>query len=87
LLEVVEKLPENIRGPFFLVQRLPPIPGEGSNIIVISSIGSHTAIGKPGVDNSLNPYPRLDQTKVRPQSLRLKRARLLQGGAIKTEHC
>src|SRR5439155_5061477 len=29
----------NVRGPFFLVQQLLPILGEGSNIIVISSIG------------------------------------------------
>src|ERR1700731_3188015 len=41
----------NVRSPFFLVQQLLPILGEGSNIIVISSIGSHTVVGKPGVDN------------------------------------
>jgi 3-oxoacyl-[acyl-carrier protein] reductase len=41
----------NVRSPFFLVQRLLPILGEGSNIIVISSIGSHAVVGKPGVDN------------------------------------
>jgi 3-oxoacyl-[acyl-carrier protein] reductase len=29
----------NVRGPFFLVQQLLPVLGEGSNIIVISSIG------------------------------------------------
>jgi NAD(P)-dependent dehydrogenase (short-subunit alcohol dehydrogenase family) len=41
----------NVRGPFFLVQQLLPILGEGSNIIVISSIGAHAVVGKPGLDN------------------------------------
>jgi 3-oxoacyl-[acyl-carrier protein] reductase len=41
----------NVRSPFFLVQQLLPVLGEGSNIIVISSIGSHAVVGKPGVDN------------------------------------
>src|SRR5216684_1973520 len=31
--------------PFFLVQQLLPVPGEGSNIIVISSIGAHAVVG------------------------------------------
>src|SRR5579864_1454584 len=41
----------NVRSPFFLVQQLLPILGEGSNIIVISSIGAQAVVGKPGVDN------------------------------------
>src|SRR2546421_5857227 len=41
----------NVRSPFFLVQQLLPILGDGSNIIVISSIGSHAVVGKPGLDN------------------------------------
>jgi NAD(P)-dependent dehydrogenase (short-subunit alcohol dehydrogenase family) len=41
----------NVRGPFFLVQQLLPILGDGSNIIVISSLGAHSVVGKPGVDN------------------------------------
>jgi NAD(P)-dependent dehydrogenase (short-subunit alcohol dehydrogenase family) len=41
----------NVRGPFFLVQQLVPILGEGSNIILISSIGAHSVVGKPGLDN------------------------------------
>src|SRR6202140_4598704 len=41
----------NVRGPFFLVQQLLPILGEGSNIIVISSIGAHAVVGKPDLDN------------------------------------
>jgi 3-oxoacyl-[acyl-carrier protein] reductase len=30
----------NVRGPFFLVQQLLPILGEGSSIVVISSLGA-----------------------------------------------
>src|SRR5690242_15734721 len=41
----------NVRSPFFLVQQLLPIMGEGSNIIVISSMGAHAVVGKPGLDN------------------------------------
>jgi len=40
----------NVRSPFFLVQQLLPILGEGSNVIVISSLGSHAVPGKPAVD-------------------------------------
>jgi len=41
----------NVRGPFFLVQHLLPILGEGSNVIVISSLGARAVVGKPGVDS------------------------------------
>src|ERR1700686_1217659 len=41
----------NVRGPFFLVQQLLPLLHDGSNIIVISSIGAHAVLGKPGLDN------------------------------------
>jgi 3-oxoacyl-[acyl-carrier protein] reductase len=41
----------NVRSPFFLVQQLLPILGEGSNIIAISSLGSHAVPGKPAVDS------------------------------------
>jgi NAD(P)-dependent dehydrogenase (short-subunit alcohol dehydrogenase family) len=41
----------NVRSPFFLVQQLLPILGDGSNIVVISSIGAHAVVGKPGVDS------------------------------------
>jgi 3-oxoacyl-[acyl-carrier protein] reductase len=40
----------NVRSPFFLVQQLLPVLGEGSNIIVISSIGAHAVVGKPALD-------------------------------------
>jgi 3-oxoacyl-[acyl-carrier protein] reductase len=41
----------NVRGPFFLVQQLLPVLGEGSNIIVISSIGARSVVGKPSLDS------------------------------------
>jgi 3-oxoacyl-[acyl-carrier protein] reductase len=41
----------NVRSPFFLVQQLLPVLGEGSSIIVISSLGAHAVVGKPGLDN------------------------------------
>ena len=42
----------NVRSPFFLVQQLLPILGEGSNIIVISSLGARAVLGKPDLDNA-----------------------------------
>ncbi len=41
----------NVRGPFFLVQQLVPVLGEGSNIVVISSLGARLVVGKPGLEN------------------------------------
>jgi len=41
----------NVRGPFFLVQQLLPVLGDGSNIVVISSLGARMAVGKPGLEN------------------------------------
>ena len=41
----------NVRSPFFLVQQLLPVLGEGSNIIVISSLVAHAVVGKPSLDN------------------------------------
>ena len=41
----------NVRGPFFLVQQLLPVLGEGSSIVVISSLGARSVVGKPGIDN------------------------------------
>src|ERR1700690_228487 len=40
----------NVRSPFFLVQQLLPILGDGSNIIVISSAVARTVVGKPGLE-------------------------------------
>src|SRR5882762_1029661 len=41
----------NVRSPFFLVQQLLPVLGDGSNIVVISSVGARTVVGKPGLEN------------------------------------
>jgi NAD(P)-dependent dehydrogenase (short-subunit alcohol dehydrogenase family) len=41
----------NVRGPFFLVQQLLPVLGEGSSIVVVSSLGARMVVGKPGVDS------------------------------------
>jgi NAD(P)-dependent dehydrogenase (short-subunit alcohol dehydrogenase family) len=41
----------NVRGPFFLVQQLLPVLGEGSNIVAISSLGARMVVGKPGLEN------------------------------------
>jgi NAD(P)-dependent dehydrogenase (short-subunit alcohol dehydrogenase family) len=41
----------NVRGTFFVVQQLLPMLGEGSNIIVVSSIGARAVVGKPGLEN------------------------------------
>ena len=41
----------NVRSPFFLVQQLLPILGDGSNIIAISSLGARAVVGKLGLEN------------------------------------
>jgi NAD(P)-dependent dehydrogenase (short-subunit alcohol dehydrogenase family) len=35
----------NVRAPYFLVQQLLPILGEGSSIVLLSSLGAHVAVG------------------------------------------
>ena len=44
----------NVRGPFFLVQQLLPILGDGSNIVLISSAVARTVVGKPGLGKPLD---------------------------------
>jgi len=71
----------NVRSPFFLVQQLLPILGEGSNIIVISSIGAHAVVGKPGLDQpSLLAYT---STKGALESLVKNWAAILGPGGIR----
>ena len=41
----------NVRGPFFLVQQLLPVLGEGSSIVAISSAVARTVVGNPSVEN------------------------------------
>jgi 3-oxoacyl-[acyl-carrier protein] reductase len=40
----------NVRGPFFLVQQLLPLLGEGSSVVIISSLAARSVVGKPGLD-------------------------------------
>jgi NAD(P)-dependent dehydrogenase (short-subunit alcohol dehydrogenase family) len=40
----------NVRGPFFLVQQLLPVLGEGSSIVVITSLGARSVVGKSGLE-------------------------------------
>jgi len=35
----------NVRAPYFLVQQLLPVLGEGSSVILVSSLGAHAAVG------------------------------------------
>src|ERR1700716_44433 len=35
----------NVRAPYFLVQQLLPVLGKGGSVILVSSLGAHTAIG------------------------------------------
>jgi 3-oxoacyl-[acyl-carrier protein] reductase len=35
----------NVRAPYFLVQQLLPALGEGSSVILVSSLGAHAAVG------------------------------------------
>src|ERR1700688_4843333 len=41
----------NVRSPFFLVQQLLPILGDGSSIVLISSAVAPTAAGQAGLEN------------------------------------
>jgi 3-oxoacyl-[acyl-carrier protein] reductase len=41
----------NVRGPFFLLQQLLPVFGEGSSIVVVSSLGARMVVGMPGLEN------------------------------------
>jgi NAD(P)-dependent dehydrogenase (short-subunit alcohol dehydrogenase family) len=41
----------NVRSPFFLIQQVLPILGQGSSIVLISSLAARTVVGKPDLDN------------------------------------
>ncbi|HEY1501414.1 MAG TPA: SDR family oxidoreductase [Acidobacteriaceae bacterium] len=41
----------NVRGPFFLVQQLLPVLGEGSSVVVISSLGARSVVGNADLAN------------------------------------
>src|SRR6201987_142461 len=41
----------NVRSPYFLVQQLLPVLGDGSSVILVSPLGAHAAVG------TLSAYP------------------------------
>ena len=41
----------NVRGPFFLIQQVLPLLGQGSTIVLISSLAARTVVGTPDLDN------------------------------------
>jgi 3-oxoacyl-[acyl-carrier protein] reductase len=41
----------NVRGPFFLVQQLLPVLGEGSSVVVVSSLGARSVVGNAGLND------------------------------------
>jgi 3-oxoacyl-[acyl-carrier protein] reductase len=41
----------NVRSPFFLIQQVLPILGQGSSIVLISSLAARTVVGKPDLDS------------------------------------
>ena len=47
----------NVRSPFFLVKGLLPLFREGSNIIVVSSLGARAAPGNPGQPGARHSQP------------------------------
>jgi 3-oxoacyl-[acyl-carrier protein] reductase len=56
----------NVRSPFFLVQQLLPALGEGSSIVVVSSLGARSVVGKSALENpSILPMP-LPKERLRP---------------------
>jgi 3-oxoacyl-[acyl-carrier protein] reductase len=42
----------NVRSPFFLVQQILPVLGQGSNIVLISSLVARAVVGKSDLENS-----------------------------------
>jgi NAD(P)-dependent dehydrogenase (short-subunit alcohol dehydrogenase family) len=49
----------NVRAPYFLVQQLLPILGDGANIVFLSSLGARTAVARC----RLMPRPRARSTR------------------------
>jgi NAD(P)-dependent dehydrogenase (short-subunit alcohol dehydrogenase family) len=41
----------NVRSPFFLIQQVLPLLGQGSTIVLISSLAARTVVGTPDLDN------------------------------------
>lgn len=41
----------NVRGPFFLMQQLLPVLGQGSSVVAVTSAVARMVVGKPAVEN------------------------------------
>ena len=41
----------NVRSPFFLIQQVLPILGQGSSVVLISSLAARTVVGTPDLDS------------------------------------
>jgi 3-oxoacyl-[acyl-carrier protein] reductase len=41
----------NVRGTFFVMQQMIPLLGEGSSVVVITSVVAREVVGKPGLEN------------------------------------
>lgn len=47
----------NVRAPFFLVQQLIPLLGEGSSVIVTTSLAARVSPGSPGQEERRRSQP------------------------------
>jgi 3-oxoacyl-[acyl-carrier protein] reductase len=65
----------NVRAPYFLVQQLLPILGEGSNIVFVSSLGSRTAVGTlsayASTKGAINTLVKYFATALGPRGIRV----------------
>jgi 3-oxoacyl-[acyl-carrier protein] reductase len=65
----------NVRAPYFLVQQLLPILGDGSNIVFLSSLGSRAAVGTlsayASTKGAINTLVKYFATALGPRGIRV----------------
>jgi 3-oxoacyl-[acyl-carrier protein] reductase len=65
----------NVRAPYFLVQQLLPILGDGSNIVFLSSLGARTAVGTlsayASTKGAINTLVKYFATALGPRGIRV----------------
>jgi NAD(P)-dependent dehydrogenase (short-subunit alcohol dehydrogenase family) len=65
----------NVRAPYFLVQQLLPILGNGSNIVFLSSLGSRAAVGTlaayASTKGAINTLVKYFATALGPRGIRV----------------